>query len=169
MFLCSIILLVSQSMRSFEDAARLLFDNSTPLSYNPNLFSHNEFWPGQDLIEQVHSLSVVITLHNFLKCKGCFPLSSKPHSSFIYMSHRHRAMRWESSVLNWGVCLDRLDKYFFCVVVSSSVFGPDSHRRGSEQSKLQYIMSWVAFLSKTHGCLTSCLSVYTSPLAIGIN
>ena len=31
------------------------------------------------------------------------------------------------------------------------------------------IMGWVAVPSKTHGCLTSCLSVYTSPLAIGIN
>lgn len=106
---------------------------------------------------------------NLFKCKGCLLLSSKCHSSFNYMSHRHRAMRWESSVLNWGVCLDRLDKYFFCVVVSSPLFGPDSHRRGSEQSKLHYITGWVAVLSKTHGCLTSCLYVYTSPLTKGIN
>lgn len=105
----------------------------------------------------------------FSKWTGCLLLSSKHNSSFIYMSHRHRAMRWESSVLNWRVCLDRLDKYFLCVVVSSPLFGPDSQRGGSKQFKLHNIMDWVAVLSKTHGCLTSCLSVYTSPLALGIN
>lgn len=104
-----------------------------------------------------------------LRFKGHLLLSSKHYSSFNYMPHRHRAMRWESSVLNWGVCLDRLDKYFFYVVVSTPQLCPDSHRRGSEQSKLLYIMGWVAVPSATHGCLTSCLSVYTSLLALGIN
>lgn len=105
----------------------------------------------------------------FPQFKGCLLLSSKHYSSFNYMSHRHRAKQWENSVLNWGVCLDRLDKYFFYVVVSTPQFCPDSHRRGSEQFKLHYIMGWVAAPSKTHGCLSSCLFVYTSLLALGIN
>lgn len=34
--------------------------------------------------------------------------------AFFQQHIRERAVRWESSVL-WRVCLDRLDKYFFCV------------------------------------------------------
>lgn len=95
-----------------------------------------------------------------------------PHRApFLFQLHvtQHRAVRWESSVLNWGVCLDRLDKYFFCVVVSSPLFSPDSHRRGVEQSKLHNIMVWVADPCETHGRLASCLCVYPSPLGLGIN
>lgn len=123
------------------------------------------------LTRSEYNLSVVTALHKF-KCKAHAPAPTSKHRSSSVLSitcHRHRAMRWESSVLNWGVCLDRLDKYFFSVVVSSPLFSPDSHRRGSAQPELRYIMGWVAVLSKKHGCLTSCPSVYTAPLAVGIN
>lgn len=48
-----------------------------------------------------------------------------------------RATRWESSVL-WRVLLGQIRQIFLLCVISSPLFSPDSHRRGSVQSKLCY-------------------------------
>lgn len=87
------------------------------------------------------SSSVFITSPFFKMQRHLFNIS-KPFGSFC---HTGRVVRWESLVINWGVCLDRLDKYFFCRVVFSPQFLLDSLWR-SWPFKLCNVTGWLASL-----------------------